>query len=63
MREVATTRPRVQPYTGKILDGSLRGCRGTYRRWGGLCLAAPHFPDSVHRPGFPSTIVGPGETY
>jgi len=34
-----------------------------YRRRGGLCLEAQHFPDSPNKPGFPSTVLRSGETY
>jgi len=28
-----------------------------------LCLETQHFPDSPNHPNFPSTILGPGDTY
>ena len=62
--EVSTTQPGVQLYTANYLDGSLTGKRGVvYRQHAGLCLETQHFPDSVNQPGFPSTILRPGQTY
>ena len=28
-----------------------------------FCLETQHFPDSPNKPGFPSTILRPGERY
>ena len=62
--EVLTTQPGLQFYSGNRLDGSLIGKRGRcYERHAGLCLEAQHFPDSPHRPGFPSTRLEPGDAY
>ena len=44
--EAITTEPGVQLYTGR---------QGTF------CLETQHFPDSIHHPNFPSTILRPGE--
>jgi aldose 1-epimerase len=46
--ELRTTQPAVQFYTGNPH---------------GFCLETQHYPDSVHRPEFPSTILRPGETF
>lgn len=62
--EVLTTQPGIQFYSGNFLDGSLVGKGGRrYGRRAGLCLETQHFPDSPHRPDFPSTVLRPGETY
>jgi aldose 1-epimerase len=62
--EVLTTEPGVQLYVGNHLDGTLTGKRGRpYPRGGGLALETQHFPDSPNRPGFPSTVLRPGQTY
>jgi aldose 1-epimerase len=57
--EVHTTEPGLQFYSGNFLDGSVAGLR----RHAGLCLETQHFPDSPHRPDFPSTVLRPGETF
>ena len=62
--KIATTEPGVQLYSGNFLDGTLVGPAGhTYRQGDALCLETQHFPDSPNRPEFPSTVLGPGETY
>ena len=61
---VTSTAPGLQLYTGNFLDGALVGKSGRpYVRRGGLCLETQHFPDSPNQPGFPSTVLRPGETY
>jgi aldose 1-epimerase len=60
--EVETTEPGVQLYSGNQLDGSLTGTGGVaYGPRAGLCLETQHFPDSPNQPGFPSTVLRPGE--
>jgi len=49
--EVHTTQPGVQLYTGNHVQHR------------GLCLETQHYPDSVHQPSFPSTILRPGEAF
>jgi aldose 1-epimerase len=49
--EVRTTEPGVQLYTANHLQHA------------GLCLETQHYPDSVHHPEFPSTILRPGQTF
>jgi aldose 1-epimerase len=62
--EVETTEPGIQLYSGKQLDGSLTGTGGAaYGPRAGLCLETQHFPDSPNQPGFPSTVLRPGEVY
>ncbi|MFB8771263.1 aldose epimerase family protein [Streptomyces broussonetiae] len=61
---IATTEPGLQFYSGNFLDGTLVGTGGTvYRQGDGLCLETQHFPDSPNKPGFPSTVLRPGQTY
>ena len=60
---VRTTEPGVQLYVGTHLGG-VAGKRGArYAARTGLCLEAQRFPDSPHRPEFPSARLAPGETY
>jgi aldose 1-epimerase len=62
--ELWTTEPGFQLYTANYLDGKLTSKRGVpYARYGGFCMEAQHYPDSVNRPEFPSVILRPGETY
>ena len=62
--EVYTKEPGVQFYCGNFLDGSNVGKGGkVYNFRNGFCLETQHFPDSPNQPGFPSTILKPGEEY
>jgi len=62
--DVYTTEPGVQFYTGNFLDGTLIGWNDVvYGKHFGFCLETQHFPDSPNQPGFPNTILRPGETY
>ncbi len=62
--EISTDQPGIQLYSGNFLDGTVRGKGGVfYFRHAGFCLETQHFPDSPNCPGFPSTILEPGETY
>ena len=47
--EVRTTEPGLQVYSG-----------GDHR---GVCLETQHYPDSPNRPGFPPTLLRPGQRY
>jgi aldose 1-epimerase len=62
--EVWTTEPGVQLYCGNHLDGSLTGVGGVgYKQHSGFCLETQHFPDAINKPGFPSVILRPGQTF
>ncbi len=62
--EVFTTEPGIQLYTGNHLSGKEIGNSGEpYTGHTGFCLETQHFPDSPNQPGFPSTLLKPGETY
>jgi len=61
--EVYTTQPGMQVYTGYwnpelIIDGEK--CFGSFS---GVALETQHYPDSVNQPGFPTTLLKPGEKY
>lgn len=62
--DVLTTEPGVQFYSGNHLDGSITGKAGrAYLSRSGFCLETQHFPDSPNQPGFPSTILRPGQIF
>lgn len=62
--ETYTTEPGIQFYSGNFLDGTVISPDGKpIKKHGGLCLETQHFPDSPNQPGFPSTILNPGERY
>ncbi len=59
--EVATTQPGLQVYTANRLQ-DLPGKHGQiYRRHGGVCLEAQHWPDAPHHAHFPTIVLRPGE--
>jgi aldose 1-epimerase len=54
----------MQVYTGNFLTGGVIGKAGhAYRQSDGVAFETQHFPDSPNHPGFPSTVLRPGETY
>lgn len=55
--EVITDQPGLQFYCGNFLNGN------PFKYRSGLCLESQHFPDSPNKPGFPSAILNPGETF
>jgi len=61
---VESDQPGIQFYSGNFLDGTAIGRGGVqYERHAGLCLETQAWPDSPNRPGFPSSVLRPGETY
>jgi aldose 1-epimerase len=64
LMEVLTSEPGVQLYTANFLNGRHRGPSGrAYRQSDAFCLETQHFPNSPNEPGFPSTLLRPGETF
>ena len=64
MMEILTDQPGIQFYSGNFFDGSYAGKEGrpiVYR--GALALETQKWPDAIHHPGFPDTVLNPGETY
>jgi aldose 1-epimerase len=61
--QIRTTQPGLQFYSGNFLDGKPAGGGTVFHYRTGLCLETQHFPDSPNQPGFPSTILRPGQTY
>ncbi len=61
---IASTEPGIQFYDGMSMNIQAPGLGG--RRYlvnGGVCLEPQLFPDAPNHPGFPSSILRPGETY
>jgi len=51
-------------YSASFLDGTLVGPSNcSYQQRSGLALGTQHYPYSPNQPGFPSTVLHPGETY
>lgn len=68
MMVVHSDQPGLQLYTANGFDGTraaLRrdGSRFTLRQGDGFAVETQHFPDSPHHPGFPSTVLRPGDVF
>lgn len=63
MLEVFTDEPTVHFYTGQHLD--VRGAKygQYYSPFSGFCFETQHHTNALKIPGFPSTILRPGELY
>jgi len=62
--EVLTDQPGVQLYTSNNFHGKLVGKYGeAYPIHAAFCLETQHYPDSINKPSFPSTLLKPGETF
>lgn len=61
--EAYTTLPGVQFYTGNFIEEESGKAGQIYRRRGGLCLETQYFPDSIHKPSFPSCVFGQDREY
>jgi len=61
--EVFTTEPGVQFYSGNFI-GDMKGKGGkAYGKRSGFALETQHYPDSPNQPGFPTTVLKPGQRY
>ncbi|HEY5395259.1 MAG TPA: aldose epimerase family protein [Trebonia sp.] len=61
---VWTDQPGVQLYSGNFLTGTLSGISGdSYRQGAGYTFETQHFPNSPNEPAFPSTALGPKNTF
>ena len=61
--EVFTTEPGVQFYSGNFI-GDIKGKVGkAYGKRSGFALETQHYPDSPNQPGFPTTVLKPGQRY
>jgi aldose 1-epimerase len=59
---VYTTYPGLMLYTGAYLNSRTPGSHKIlYQPFDGMCLECQYFPDSPNQPGFPATILRPGE--
>ena len=62
--EVYSDEPGLQFYSGNFLDGTLIGKGGwAYQFRNGFCMEPQHYPDSPNKPGFPSVVLKPGQTF
>ena len=62
--QVRTTEPSVLFNSGNGFDGSEVGSEGVaYQRHDGFAFETQHLADSPNQPGFPSTVLRPGEIF
>jgi aldose 1-epimerase len=65
--EIYSTEPGIQFYSGNFLEGKAPRDLGKggqlYQVHDAFSLEPQHFPDSVNKPNFPSTVLKPGEWY
>lgn len=61
--EVYTTQPGMQVYTGYWNPELVINGEKKFGSFSGIALETQHYPDSVNRPEFPTTILKPGEIY
>jgi aldose 1-epimerase len=62
--DVYTTEPGVQLYTPNFPHGKVTGKENRdYGGYAAICLETEHFPDSPHEPGFPTTVLRPGQLF
>lgn len=60
---VYSAQPALIMYTGGFLNNELGKNGDVYNKFAGLCLESQAFPDSLHQPHFPNTVIKPGEVY
>jgi aldose 1-epimerase len=62
--DVLTDAPGLQFYTANGLNGALVGPAGrAYRQGDAFCFETQQYPDAPNQPGFPSTVLRPGERF
>jgi aldose 1-epimerase len=62
--DVLTTEPGMQVYsTNNVKLGQFNAAGAEIQKRDGLALETQHFPDAPNKPGFPSTVLRPGETF
>lgn len=61
---ISSTQPGAQVYTGNWLTGSPKGKDGMeYHDYDLVAIECQGFPDAPNKPGFPSQLLLPGDTY
>jgi aldose 1-epimerase len=62
--ELLTSEPGIQVYsTNNVKPGQFNAQGIEIQKRDGLALETQHFPDSPNQPGFPATLLKPGETF
>jgi aldose 1-epimerase len=62
--DVYTTFPVILFYTGNELNSNNNGRSGASRtQYGGFCIEAQQYPNSMNEPSFPSSIISPEQKF
>ncbi|NCB02746.1 MAG: galactose mutarotase [Spirochaetia bacterium] len=62
--DVFTTYPVILFYTGNDLHKNNKGKPGASQtQYGGFCMEAQNYPNSMNEPNFPSYIISPGQRF
>lgn len=62
--EIYTTEPGVQLYTGNWMTGNFEGKdKQRYPERSAVCFETQHYPDSINKPDYPTTILRPEEKF
>lgn len=62
--EILTNQPGIQCYSAYYLDGATPGRNGVpYASRTAIAMETEGFPDAPNKPGFPSCVLRPGESY
>jgi aldose 1-epimerase len=61
--QVFTDQPGLQLYSCNFMQSKNKMRKGMDEFRSAFCLETQHFPDSPNEPGFPSTVVKPGERF
>ena len=56
--------PGIQFYSGKFLDGTIKGKGATYDQYDGFCLETQKYPNAINVPAWKDQVIlKPGQTY
>ncbi|MEZ6013528.1 MAG: aldose epimerase family protein [Planctomycetota bacterium] len=61
--EVYSDQPGLQFYTGNFLFGQWGKGGAAYPHRSACCLETQGYPNAINEPGFPTTVLRPGQTY
>lgn len=62
--EIYTTEPGLQLYTGNWMTGNFAGKQGKHYPYrSAVCFETQHYPDSINKPDYPTTLLHPGEEF
>ncbi len=60
---IYSNQPALKMYTGNFLNNEFGRNGDIYNKFSGICFESQAFPDAIHHPNFPNTIIKPNEAY